>query len=157
MSRFFTLCLLFLFGCAHQSEPAAPVDVGALRTIIAQSEGEYAKALMRGDAAALASFFAVDGQFVLASQKGVVQGRAAIQAFNEKRLQTNRYLDVVITTTNVGTSGDLAYETGTNRITRQPADSAPVTTTGRYLTVWHRESDGKWLIQVDMVATDPSP
>ena len=54
-------------------------------------------------------------------------------------------------------SGDLAYERGTNRITRQQGSATPVTSTGRYLTVWRRQSDGRWLIQADMVVADPAP
>ena len=159
MSRFFLVGLLGLLGCAHQpeAEAAAAVDTSAVRAAIEQCENQYAKALVRGDAVAIASVFADDGQFTLSSRKGTIQGRAAIQAFNEERLKTTKFLEATITTTDVRACGDWAYETGTNRLTRQQGDTAPVTTTGRYLTIWARESDGQWRIKVDMVATDPSP
>ncbi|MGO9065873.1 MAG: YybH family protein [Myxococcaceae bacterium] len=79
---------------------------------------------------------------------------AAIQALFQQRLAAARFLDATATANTVGTDGDLAYETGTNKLTRQTGDAAPVTTTGRYLTVWHHDTDGQWCIQVDMVVVD---
>jgi uncharacterized protein (TIGR02246 family) len=148
--------LFALLSCAHESPPAAS-DLSSVRASIEQAEAQYAKVLMAGDAPALAAFFTEDGVFILGAQKGINQGRAAVQAFNEERMKTWRYLDVTITTADVGVSGELAYERGTNRITRQQGSATPVTSTGRYLTVWRRQSDGRWLIQADMVVADPAP
>jgi uncharacterized protein (TIGR02246 family) len=157
MARFFVaLSLTVLLGCAHEQTPTGGGDASTVRASIEQNEAQFAQALKRNDASALAAFFLGDGQVIRGWQKGNVQGRAAIQAYYAKRFETARFLDAVITTTSVGTSGDLAYETGSNRITRQTGDAVPVTTTGRYLTIWHHEADGQWRIQVDMVILDPS-
>ncbi|MGO8970771.1 MAG: YybH family protein [Myxococcaceae bacterium] len=126
-----------------------------MRTAIEQNEARFAHALKANDATTIAGFFTEDGLIIPGWQKGNVQGRAAIQAYYSKRFETAHFLDAVITTASIGTSGDLAYESGTNRLTRKTGDAAPVTTTGRYLTIWHRESDDHWRIQVDMVIVDP--
>jgi uncharacterized protein (TIGR02246 family) len=148
--------LFALLGCAHESPPTAS-DLSSVRASIEQAEAQYAKVLVAGDAPALAAFFTEDGVFILGAQKGINQGRAAVEAFNEERMKAWRYLDVTITTADVGVSGELAYERGTNRIIRQQGSATPVTSTGRYLTVWRRQSDGRWLIQADMVVADPAP
>jgi len=152
---FLALPLALLLGCAHEQTPTGTGDTSALRASIEQNEAQLAQALKRGDAVAIAGFFLEDGVVIPGWQKGNIEGRAAIQAYYEKRFATARFLDAVITTSKVGTSGDLAYEMGTNRLTRQTGDAAPTTTTGRYLTVWRRGSDGQWRIQVDMVILDP--
>jgi len=146
-------CFALLLGCAH--EAPATGSVSALKATIQQKEAEFAQALIRGDAAAIAGFFREDGQFIPGWQKGRVEGRAAIQAFYQQRFATARFLEAAIHSDAVGTDGDLAYERGTNRLTRQTGDAAPVTTTGRYLTVWRHDADGQWRIQVDMVVLDP--
>ena len=145
--------LALLLGCAH--EAPAPASVASLKAAIQQNLAQFGQALTRGDAAAIANLFREDAQYIPGSQKGRVEGRAAIVALFQQRLAAARYLDVVITTVSLGMDGDLAYETGTNKLTRQTGDAAPVTTTGRYLTVWHHDPDGQWRIQVDMVVVDP--
>jgi ketosteroid isomerase-like protein len=101
--------------------------------------------------------FAEDGEVIPATQGGFVSGRSAVEAYQAKRLEGRRYLDVVITTVHLGVSGDLAWETGTSRVTVQQGQGAPVTVPGRYLAVWRREPDGRWRIRVDLPVADPPP
>ncbi len=130
------------------------MPLSSLKATLVENVSQIAQALLRGDAAAVASVFCEDAQYIPGSQKGRVEGRAAIQALFQQRLAAARFLDATATANTVGTDGDLAYETGTNKLTRQTGDAAPVTTTGRYLTVWHHDTDGQWCIQVDMVVVD---
>lgn len=88
--------------------------------------------------------------------KGFVSGRAALQEYYAGRLRAARFLEVSITTTAVEVSGDLAWETGTNRVVVQVGDAPPATRTGRYLVVWKRGPDGRWRYGVDAVIPDPA-
>jgi uncharacterized protein (TIGR02246 family) len=107
-----------------------------VRAAIKKGNDAIRTAVKRGDAAAIAQVFTEDADFIpVPPGKGFISGRAAIEALNAQRLQKRRYLDLVLSTTSVGTSGDLAYETGTNRVTYQEGDAAPITQTGRYLVV----------------------
>ena len=67
----------------------------------------------------LAAVFTEDGEVIPAMERGFVSGRTEIEAYNARRLTASRYLDVVITTVQLGVSGDLAWETGTSRVTMQ--------------------------------------
>lgn len=152
---FLALPLTVLFACAH-TQPAPRVDeAAAARTAIAAANDAYARALVRGDARAMAAVFAADGKIIPVTERGFVTGRDAIEAYQAKRLQGRRYVDVVITTVQLDVSGDLAWETGTSRVRIQQGEGAPVTLTGRYLAVWKRQPDGGWLIQADLPVTDP--
>lgn len=143
-------------ACAHWpgARGASDADVGAA---IAAANQEYARALVAGDARAMAAVFTDDGEVVPTLQRGFVSGRPAIEAYNASRLEARRFLDVVITTVHLGVSGDLAWETGTSSVTMQQGESASVTVTGRYLAVWKRGPDGRWRIRAELPITDPPP
>jgi uncharacterized protein (TIGR02246 family) len=148
--------LTFAGACAHLGgSRGGEAEVANVRAAIAAANAEFAQALVRGDARAMAAVFAEDGEIIPATQRGYVSGRAAIEAYQAERLQARRYLHAVITTLQLEVSGDLAWETGTSRVTIQQGESAPVTVTGRYLAVWKREPDGRWRIRAELPVADP--
>lgn len=153
----FVIAFTLVCACAHTPSTAAPpVDpTTVVRSAITAANEEFARALVRGDAKAMAAVFAEDGDIIPWTQRGFVSGRAAIEAYQAKRLAARRYLDVVITTVQLGVSGDVAWELGTNRATIQQAQGAPVVVTGRYLAVWNRGPDGTWRIRADLPVPDP--
>lgn len=128
-----------------------------MRAAIAAGNAEFARALVAGDPKAMATVFTEDGEIISASQQGFVSGRAEIEAYSARRLEARRYVDVTITTVRLEVSGDLAWETGTNRFTLQQGQGPPVTVTGRYLAVWRRGADARWRIQADLPIGDPAP
>lgn len=144
-----------LSACAHW--PGGHGRTDEVRAAIAAANAEFARALVAGDARATAAVFAEDGQVIPAAQQGFVSGRTEIEAFNAARLAGRRYLEAVITTVGLGVDGDLAWETGTSRVTMQQDESAPVTVSGRYLAVWQRGADGRWRIRADLPIADPPP
>lgn len=144
-------------ACAHSPGASKDSELAAVRAAIEAANAEFAGALVRGDARAMAEVFAEDGQIVPASGPGFVTGRAEIEAYQERRLEARRYLEAVITTRDLGASGDLAWETGTIRVSIKQEPGAPVTVTGRYLAVWRRDPDGRWRIQADLPVSDPVP
>ena len=56
----------------------------------------------------------------------------------------------------VAKSGDLGYSTGTNTITMNDEKGKPVTTKGKYATIWKKMADGSWKVIVD-IANDDGP
>ncbi len=157
MRRHGTLRLLLVTGlaCAHSppAPTAGPVDV---RAAIEAINAEFAAAMMKGDSVALGSMFTEDGEDIPNTMKGFISGRAALESFNAARFRAIRCLEVTITTVGVESSGDVAWETGTNRVVVQRGDAPPVTRTGRHLRAWKRGSDGRWRIRVDAVIPDPA-
>jgi uncharacterized protein (TIGR02246 family) len=147
--------LTTLVACAHVpvTRTTNPEEV---RTAIEATNAKFAAALMKGDAAALADLFTEDGEVIPATARGFVSGRAALEAFYAGRLRVARFLEVTITTVAVEVSGDLAWETGSNRLVVQAGDAPPATRTGRYLVAWKRGPDGRWRYRVDAVIPDPA-
>jgi uncharacterized protein (TIGR02246 family) len=145
-------------GCAHATvAPPAGGDQTGVLAEIAAANAEYARALERGDAPGMAALFTEDGEVIPATQRGAVSGRAAIEAYHASRIAGRRYADVAITTSELGVSGDLAWESGTTQLTVRQGEGAPVTLTGRYLAVWKRDVDRRWRIRVELPVPDPVP
>lgn len=147
-------------ACAHASPgpgAAAPRDPAAVRAAIEENLARFSAAMKRGDSAAIASIFTEDAVYLSSAKEGFVTGRPAIRSLFAARFEAARFLEVTITTASVQVEGDAAYELGTNRLTVQAGDAAPVTRTGRYLTVWKLQPDGAWRIHRDALVPDPAP
>ena len=151
------LLTLGVAACAHSGH-GTPVshDPAAVRAAIEATLAQFSAAMKRADAAAIASMYTEDGEYIVAAAKGFVTGRAAIEEMFAARFKAARFIDVAIVTVSVQVEGDTAYETGTNRVIVQVGDAPPVTRTARYLTVWRRQADGVWRIRADAIVPDPS-
>jgi len=57
----------------------------------------------------------------------------------------------------VGSGGDLGYTMGTYQILMDGADGQ-ITIDGKYITIWKKQPDGRWLVTADMFnANAPTP
>ena len=148
--------LLLVSACSHTAPARAPTDPAEARAAIEAANLRFAAAVMRGDAAAIARIFAEDGEAIATTENGFVSGRPALEAYYAGRLRAARFREVVITTVAVEVAGDLAWETGRNRLTVQVGDAPSTTRSGRYLAVWKRQQDGRWLIRVHAAIPDPA-
>ncbi len=147
------LALCFL-GCATGPPPSTGTQV---RAGIEEGNRYLVASLMVGNGDRVATVFTDDATILPFRLKGTVHGHAAIADYWRNLLATTHFLELDLTTTEVGVSGDLAYEIGTHRMKTQTGDAAPVVVTGRYLVVWRLSNDGKWRIQADCPIPDPAP
>ncbi|ACL65006.1 conserved hypothetical protein [Anaeromyxobacter dehalogenans 2CP-1] len=143
-------------ACAHSPGGRAEPDA-ELRAAIAAANDAFVRALVAGDARAMAAVFTEDALVIPAMQRGFVSGRGELEAYDARRVRALRYLEATITTVQLEVSGDLAWEAGTNRLLVQQGDRAPMTVTGRYLAVWRRGKDGRWRIRAELPIPDPIP
>ncbi len=78
-------------------------------------------------------------------------GKSAIRDFVVKSFQTPGFsISWKTTTVVVSRSGDIAYTTGTNRVTFSTPDGKQITVEGKAVTVWRREKDGAWKCVIDI-------
>ncbi len=52
----------------------------------------------------------------------------------------------------VSQSGDLAYSTGTDRISLNGPDGKSLTEEGRGVTIWKKQTDGSWRCVLDVMS-----
>jgi len=97
-----------------------------------------------------------DDAVVLPPALAPVIGKAALRDYVENSLSIPGF-KIMWKTTDVKFSPDLnlAYMLGENTVTINGSDGKPVTTKGRAVTIWRRETDGKWRCAVDMWNDSP--
>ena len=58
----------------------------------------------------------------------------------------------------ISSSGDLGYTIGRYEArTMNPDGSVTVRGTGRYITIWRKQADGRWKVELDTGHPDPKP
>ena len=58
----------------------------------------------------------------------------------------------------ISVSGDIGYTIGRSQVRQTNADgTVTIRSTGRYLTIWRRQPDGSWKVELDTGNTDPKP
>ena len=84
----------------------------------------------------------------------LTRGRAAIEAARIALMKQYQLQNGIISTQDLVVVDDLAYEMGSFSFTLKAPDKPATVQTGRYLTIWQRQPDGKWLIKTDSGLTN---
>jgi ketosteroid isomerase-like protein len=153
-------------GCgaaAQMPEPGAQSDapnplidttVNPGKVLLFKLEADFAKDVSGRGGAAFADWFAGDG-VALGNGAAPLIGKVAIVKganWSAKDYQ----LTWTPTDAMMGPSGDMGYTWGHFEGHSKDANGNPITTSGRYITMWRREPDGKWKVVLDAGANEPS-
>jgi uncharacterized protein (TIGR02246 family) len=153
-----TTCLaaLVLAGCAAAPAPAprmAPHEqTAAARHEVEQAAAHAIEVFKHGDAAAMGAIYAPDAVFVDVANDRTTVGRAAIQASFEPIV--GKVKDFVATSKDLAVYGDAAYELGSESATGFDGRDL---WRGKYVSIWMRQPDGRWLLHRDIFYADPRP
>jgi uncharacterized protein (TIGR02246 family) len=145
-----TLIVVCVATASGAAAPTAPPDVNAIDAaspFIAKANKEWEAAIQTGDADALSRPYHEDGVFI-GPDGNAVRGRAAIRAMYAGRAASkSRIVAATIQSEGrVAAGADEVYEWGSGWMVVQSADGTRAKRGGRYLTVWHRQADGAWVI-----------
>jgi len=127
------------------------VDLDMERTRLLRRDAEWADAASEGrDVEHILSYW-TDDAVVFAPGMPAVAGKDALRQYVLGSLQIPGF-KISWTSTDVSFSpdGNLAYMFSRNEVTMNSPDGRPVTTEGRAVTIWRRESDGEWRCVVDI-------
>ncbi|MFZ0746129.1 MAG: nuclear transport factor 2 family protein [Terracidiphilus sp.] len=141
------------------SESAAPnplVDttVKPGKILLFDLEARFAKDVAERGGAAFADWFAEDG-VALGNGVAPVVGRVAIEK-SATWLPKDYQLTWTPTDGVMGPSGDMGYTWGHFEGHSKDAAGNPVTTSGRYITIWRKQADGTWKVVLDAGANEPA-
>lgn len=134
--------LLVVLGALAVGAVAAAQD--NVRSAIEANNRRFVAAAAKADAAAVAELYTATAR-VFPPNSDVVQGRGAIQGL-WKSVFDSGTTDVTLTTTDVESQGDLAYESGTYEMKLKDGKTAD---RGKYIVVWKRDS-GQWKLHRDI-------
>ncbi|MFZ9396619.1 MAG: YybH family protein [Erythrobacter sp.] len=126
----------------------AAADEEAIRGQVAR----WLELIKTKDAAAIAHMYTEDGAFMPANAP-IGKGHAEIQANWAAMLETPGFeLTFAPEQIDVSSSGDMALDRGTYRLTVAP-DGTKQIDTGKYVVVW-RKVDGEWKAAADIINSD---
>jgi ketosteroid isomerase-like protein len=141
------------------SEPAPPnplldATVKPGKMLLYDLEARFAKDVAARGGAAFADWFAEDG-VALGNGQAPVVGRVAI--IKSATWSPKDYkLTWTPTDAVMGPSGDMGYTWGHFDGHSKDANGNPVTTSGRYMTIWRKQPDGNWKVVLDAGANEPA-
>jgi uncharacterized protein (TIGR02246 family) len=133
-------------------------DSAAVRRAIEDAGAKAVAAYNSGNPRAFAAIYAADALFMPPNAK-VLDGVKDISDGWQATWDAG-FRNIKITTSDVMVRGDLAVETGTWSGDIQPkaAGAAPLHDNGKYIVVWQRVANGKWLVVRDIYNSDnPAP
>jgi ketosteroid isomerase-like protein len=124
------------------------------REAIAKAEADFQKAMAEHGLEGWLSFFADDAADFTRSEpfsftKEEMRKRLA-KTFDPADQLTWKAAKI-----EVAQSGDLAYSLGTWHLTGKNPKGEEVEQTGKYLTVWKKQTDGSWKVVADTGNVDP--
>lgn len=160
------MCLLACCPCAQAQLPLSPLtkpapaanpftnpgltpEVSFLYSLEAKFEHDTA----RGGGAAFAKWFARDG-VTLSNGKAPVIGRAAITA-SADWTPAQYQLTWTPDGGRMSAAGDMGFTWGHYEGRAKDRDGNPVLTTGRYMTVWKKQPNGSWKVELDASNKEP--
>lgn len=123
------------------------------KTLLYNLEAEFAKTVAEKGGPGFASWFA-DDAIVLANGKEPVVGKVAIEksaAWSPKNYQLSWTPDGAW----MNAAGDSGYTWGHYDGHSKDANGNPVVESGRYITMWGKQADGSWKVELDASADEP--
>ena len=126
------------------------ITPGALTLL--ELDGRLGESVAKGGGKAFATWFAPDA-VTLNNGQPPVQGRTNIAG-----TATWSAADYQLTWSphgaSMGPSNDMGYTWGSYEGHSKDRNGQPVTTTGRYITIWRKQADGSWKIALEASAND---
>jgi ketosteroid isomerase-like protein len=151
-SKTLACAAILLFGMACRSR----VDVAAEARALLETDIAWARVSAAGQNADSILAYWTDDARVAMPEQPLVEGKAALRQMVASSLATPGFR---ITWTPeaavVSRSADLGYTVGTNEITGPGPTGKATTVAGRYLTVWRKDSGGRWRCVADYASPAP--
>jgi len=138
--------LLMATGCSHAPAVGEASTADARGAILAASRA-FSDAYVRNDPEALGRLYTTDAVLMPASRQ--VRGRAEAQRFFTWGAR-HRQLAHSMESSSLEIRGDTAVDVGTWHSTSQRGEEPVSVSSGAYLVVWVRESDGAWRMKYDV-------
>jgi len=126
-------------------------DLAAEKERLLRRDADWSRVASEGrDVDRILSYW-TDDAVVLPPGLPSVLGKAALRQYVEGMMQIPGF-KITWETKDLALSpdGQLAYMFSRNEVTMNAPNGAPVTTSGRAVTIWRRESDGEWRCAVDI-------
>ena len=150
----FLVCTLAVvaFGCSGMQKTDADTREADLAALL-----EADKSWAESDANKMMENFydyVLSDAIILAPHAPIAEGEDCFAIFEKMYALPGFSLNWQATSSEVSSSGDLGYTIGTYELSFDGPDEAPIVDSGKYITVWKKQTDGAWKVAVDMFNTN---
>jgi uncharacterized protein (TIGR02246 family) len=128
-------------------------DVAQVRKSIEEADAKFSEAVREGNVAGVLDVYTADATMVPPDGE-IIEGKQGIEELYKKFFQMG-VKEIVLTTIEVGGSGDTAYELGKSKVRIQPEGQAAMMDSTRCLVIWKRQAVGTWKVHVDFWSVNP--
>ncbi len=120
-------------------------------------DAEWAKVASEGrDVDRILSYWTEDAVVIPPGLPSVV-GKVALRQYVEESMKIPGFsITWESKDATFSPDGQLAYMISRNEVTLNGPDGTPITSEGRAVTIWRRESDGEWRCAVDVWNAEPA-
>jgi uncharacterized protein (TIGR02246 family) len=160
------LSLLLMLACSPSAPATSTTDTAAGKTVdtaadkaaIAKAHDVVEGAYRTSDCNAMVSVAANDAVFEPPNTPSA-KGIDGIRAWCQPLFTQMKTKSLTVSNKEIDVSGDLAVDRGDYDWTLTPAKGgADMRSVGRYVTVWHRQTDGSWkTTQLIWNSSEPAP
>ena len=150
------LTAVLFAGCSVSMKATRSPSPASANDLLA-ADRAFAAEVAREGTAAWARWFDPHGAQLVPGQ--IVRGDSARRALmtgllDDPSLKLLWEPDTAV----IAASGDMGYTIGRSQVRQtNPDGSVAVRSTGRHLTIWRRQPDGSWKVELDTGKTDPKP
>jgi uncharacterized protein (TIGR02246 family) len=146
------IILAIASGCNERPK----LDLAAEEAVIRKTDAAWLAAATAHDLERTLPFWSDDATILSPGAPAIV-GKQAIRNYVSGAFATAGFSIAWKTEKiEVAQSGDMAYSTGTERISFTSADGKPVVADGRSIAVWRRQPDGSWKCVMDVMSPAPA-
>ena len=149
INLFITVLLLsFLNSCDNQLDS----DFLTVKTAIDNQNRAYADFYNNKQVQKLVELHTINATVMPPNSK-MVKGREEIMKKLNNDVQIGEQ-DIKFETLELIVANDLAYETGLYNLNVKPKKGEPFNDKGKYIVIWKKDSDGQWLMEIDIWNSD---
>jgi uncharacterized protein (TIGR02246 family) len=151
------LTVIALAALATAACNGALLETGDARRVIRAADEALQQAVVERDLERIVSFYA-DDAVLLPTAEPIVTGKEAIRAEWRHVLGIPGMQNIsALKHVDVSDKGDMAYTRGTYTARMAGPNGEPLAEPGKWVSIWKKQSDGKWHIVVDIYNTDIMP
>jgi uncharacterized protein (TIGR02246 family) len=143
--------LLFLAALAYGCTAQHKVDLAAEEAAIRNTDAQWLAAATSHDLERVLRFWADDAS-ILSPGSPAIAGKQAIRNYVSGAFATPGFsIDWKTDKIVVSQAGDMAYSTGTDRVSFTTPEGKSVTQENRAVAIWKKQVDGSWKCVVDVM------
>jgi ketosteroid isomerase-like protein len=157
-AKFFKSISVFLFLLCFANQVHPQEDIKEIKNMVREISDITMKANMEGDAETLFSYY-TDDAVSMPNYGPILKGKnSLIEQYNQTREAGLKVHSMSSFILDIYDCGDIVVETGTYGISLTLPDMKfPVSDTGKYMTLYKKQSDGSLRIKTEIWNTDTNP